>query len=158
MLQSSPLEDGKVLVAAGAGLALIDVREDGGKWSAAELWSTPKFRPSFSNFVLYDGYVYGFDDGVLACVSAKDGQRVWKSGRYGSGQLLVLADQGVIVLISEKGELALVPAKPEDPGDVFRFKAVEGKTWNHPTIAQDRLVVRNGTEMACYRLRLLKSP
>ena len=159
MLQSSPIEDGKVLVAAGAGLALIEIKEEGGKWSAAELWTTPKFRPSFSNYVYHDGHVYGFDEGVLACVDAKTGNRVWRKGRYGNGQLLVLADQGLLLILSEKGELSLADAKPQAPSDdVFRFQGVEGKTWNHPLVAQDRLIVRNGSEMACYRLRLLKSP
>ncbi|HVR85998.1 MAG TPA: PQQ-binding-like beta-propeller repeat protein [Planctomycetota bacterium] len=158
MLQSSPFEEGKVLVASGPGLALLEIREDGGKWSVAELWSTPKFRPSFSNFVHHDGHVYGVDEGVLACVDAKTGERRWRKGRYGSGQLILLADQGLLVLVSEQGELALLDAKPQEPEEVFRLKALDGKTWNHPAIAEDRLIVRNGTEMACYRLRILKSP
>jgi outer membrane protein assembly factor BamB len=158
MLQSSPLEDGKVLVASGTGLALLEIKEADGKWSAEERWSTPKFRPSFSNYVHHEGYVYGVDEGVLACVDAKTGERLWRKGRYGSGQLILLADQGLLVMISEKGELALIDAKPQEPGEVFRIQALEGKTWNHPAIAQDRLIVRNGTEMACYRLRTLKSP
>jgi outer membrane protein assembly factor BamB len=147
-----------VLVASGPGLALLEIKEEGGKWSAAELWSTPKFRPSFSNFVHHAGHVYGIDEGVLACVDAKTGERVWRKGRYGSGQLLLLADQGLILLISEKGELALIEAKPQEPGDVYRLQALIGKTWNHPAIAQDRLFVRNGIEMACFRLATLKSP
>jgi outer membrane protein assembly factor BamB len=158
MLQSSPVEEGKVLVTSGPGLALVEIREQGGAWSVSELWSTPKFRPSFSNFVHYEGHVYGVDEGVLACVDAKTGERLWRKGRIGSGQLILLADQGLLVVVSEKGELALVDAKPQEPGEVFRFQALEGKTWNHPAIAQDRLLVRNGAEMACYRLRILKSP
>jgi outer membrane protein assembly factor BamB len=88
----------------------------------------------------------------------KDGARVWKKGRYGSGQVLLLADQGLLVVLSEKGELSLVEARPQEPGDVARLPALEGKTWAHPAVAQDRLIVRNGSEMACYRLRLLKTP
>jgi outer membrane protein assembly factor BamB len=158
MLQSSALEDGKVLVACGPGLSLLEIKEEGGKWSATEKWTTPRFRPSFSNFVLHQGYVYGVDEGVLACVDVKTGKRVWRKGRYGSGQLILLADQDQLVVVSEKGELALVDAKPQEPGEVFRFQAIEGKTWNSPTVAQDRLIVRNGAEMACFRLRPLKSP
>src|SRR5882672_3723264 len=158
MLQSSPVDYTRVLVAAGQGLALLELKEEGGKWNAAELWSTAKFRPSFSNFVLHDGHVYGFDEGVLACVDLRTGERVWRKGRYGNGQLILLADQGLLILISEKGELALVEAKPQEPGEIVRIPSIEGKTWNHPAVAQDRIIVRNGTEMACYRLRPLKSP
>ena len=158
MLQSVQVEDGKVLVASGTGLALIELREEGGAWTVAEKWSAPRFQSSFSNFVLHEGYVYGLDQGALACVDAKSGARVWKKGRFGSGQLIVLADQGQLVVLSETGELALVDAKPSEPGDLFRFAAIEGKTWNSPTVAQNRLIVRNGVEMACFRLKALKSP
>ncbi len=153
MLQAGALDDHRVVVTDGAGLALLDLIEEGGKWSAAELWTTQKFRPYFCNFVLRDGHLYGLDDGVLACLDLKDGSRVWKKGRYGSGQVLLLADAGLLVVLSEKGELALVEARPQEPGDVVRVPALEGKTWAHPTVAQDRLIVRNGAEMACFRLR-----
>jgi len=29
---------------------------------------------------------------------------------------------------------------------------LDGKTWNHPVIAQRRLYIRNAEEMACYAL------
>jgi hypothetical protein len=64
-------------------------------------------------------HAFGFDDGVLTCVDLKTGERVWKKGRYGSGQILLLADQGLLLLLSEKGELALVPAEPQEPGEIF---------------------------------------
>lgn len=61
-------------------------------------------------------------------------------------------------MLSEKGELALIDARPQEPGEEFRFQAIEGKTWNHPVLAQDRLYVRSSVEMACYRLRPVKTP
>jgi outer membrane protein assembly factor BamB len=158
MLQAGALDDHRFIVANGTGIALLDLQEAGGKWSAAEIWATQKFRPYFCNFVLRDGHLYGLDDGVLACINLKDGTRVWKKGRYGSGQIVLLDEQGLLVVLSERGELALVEARPQEPGDVVRFPALKGKTWAHPTVAQDRLLVRNGEEMACYRLRLLKTP
>src|SRR4029077_4385017 len=76
----------------------------------------------------------------------------WKKGRYGGGQLLLLADQGILLVLTEKGEVVLVPATAEKPDELSRFAAIEGKTWNHPVIAEGKLFVRNGQEMACYEL------
>ena len=67
---------------------------------------------------------------------------------------MLLADQSVLLVISETGEAVLLAANPERHEELARFHAIEGKTWNHPVIAHGRMYVRNAEEMACYELRL----
>jgi outer membrane protein assembly factor BamB len=153
MLQPHALTDGSMLVSFGGGVILLAVREDSGKWVVEQKWNSKRLKPSFNDFVIHDGYVYGLDDGVLCCVDLKNGERIWKKGRYGGGQLLLLADAKLLLVLSEKGELALVPAEPKVPEEAVLFPAIEGKTWNHPTVAKDRIYVRNGNEMACFRVK-----
>jgi outer membrane protein assembly factor BamB len=100
------------------------------------------------------GYAFGFDGNILARIDLNDGRRTWKGGRYGNGQLLLLPEQDLLLAVSEEGELALVAAAADHFRESARFPAIEGKTWNHPVLVGDVLLVRNGQEMAAFRLSL----
>jgi outer membrane protein assembly factor BamB len=104
----------------------------------------------FTSSVLWEGHLYGLDESILVCLDAETGERKWKDGRYGYGQLL-LAD-GHLIILAGDGDLALVKATPERHMELARFPAIAGKTWNHPALAGGRLFVRNSAEMACFDL------
>jgi outer membrane protein assembly factor BamB len=123
-------------------------------WTAEERWTSTGLKPNFNDYVIHDDHVYGFDGAILACIDVKDGKRKWKGGRYGHGQLVLLRDQGLLLVVSEDGELALVRAVSDTFTELARFQAMEGKTWNHPVLVGDRLLVRNGNEMVAFRLSL----
>lgn len=154
IVQPAVIADGDVLiVASGAsGTRRLAVVNGPGGWVATERWTSNGLKPYFNDFVVHKGYAFGFDGRILACIDLKDGSRQWKGGRYGNGQLLLLADQDVLLVLSEDGEVALVKATPDQFTELARYKAIEGKTWNHPVLAGDTLLVRNGEEMAAFRL------
>jgi outer membrane protein assembly factor BamB len=154
-LQPLVIGENKVLVHLGLESAadLIDVAHNGDAWAATKVWTSKNLKSPFNDYVLHDGYIYGFDNTIFSCVDAKSGEKKWRKGRYGTGQVLLIADQGMLVVLSEKGKVALVAAKPDDLHELGSFQAIEGKTWNHPVIAQGKLYVRNSQEIACYDLR-----
>ena len=41
-----------------------------------------------------------------------------------------------------------------DGSELAVAPAIEGKTWNHPVLVEDLLLVRNAQEMAAFRLPL----
>jgi outer membrane protein assembly factor BamB len=105
----------------------------------------------FTSSVLRQGYIYGLDEAILACLDAATGELQWKGGRYGYGQILLAGDH--LLVLTEDGDVALVTATPERFDEVATFPAIEGKTWNHPIIVGGRLIVRNLREMAAFDLR-----
>ena len=159
IMQPAVTADGNLLITngdamGGVGMRRIAVTHGPAGWTAEERWTSAGLKPSFNDSVVHDGYVFGFDGGILACIDVKDGTRKWKGGRYGQGQLILLRDQGLLLVTSEEGELALVKAAPDQFTELAHFPALEGKTWNHPVLAGDRLLVRNGDEMVAFRLPL----
>lgn len=157
ILQPAATGDGGLLIttsdmAGGAGTRRLAVKPSPDGWSVEELWTSNGLRPYFNDLVVHNGHAFGFDNSILSCIDLQDGRRIWKGGRYGHGQLLLLADQDVLLVVTEDGDLALVSATPDQFIELAHVPAIEGKTWNHPVLVGDLLLVRNGQEMAAFRL------
>lgn len=154
IVQPAVTPDGDVLLAVAdqSGIRRLAVERGAGGWTVKERWTSNGLKPYFNDFVVHKGHAYGFDGSILSCINLEDGKRKWKGGRYGHGQMLLLADQDLLLVLSEDGEVALVRATADEFAELARFKAIEGKTWNHPVVAADVLLARNGEEMGAFRL------
>jgi len=141
----------------GTGCILLDVKKSGPSWSVTTRWTAVnKFKLKFNTGVCRDGFVYGLDEGILACLDLATGKVRWKSGRYKYGQ--VLLTENVLLVVSEDGDVALVDVSPTGSREIAKFHAIDGKTWNHPVISGNRLFVRNSEEAACFDLGTRTAP
>ena len=165
IMQPAVAGDGELVISVGDGLGGNGTRKiavkqgqngqnGSGGWTTEERWTSEDLNPNFTDFVFHKGYVYGFDWGTLTCIDAKDGKQKWKSPQHGYGQLVLLPDQDMLLMLSEKGELVLTKASPDQFTELARFPVLEGKTWNHPVLVGDVVLVRNDHEMAALRLPL----
>ena len=152
VVQPAVVPDGDLLFGSSRQDSALAVTRGPDGWNVAEGWTSNGLKPYFNDFVVHKGYAYGFDGAILAAVHLQDGMRAWKGGRYGQGQLVLLPDQDVLLVLSEEGELVLVRATPERFMEIARAPGITGKTWNHPVVVGDLLLVRNGEEMAAFRL------
>jgi outer membrane protein assembly factor BamB len=152
MIQPHQAASGELLISTEPGASQLKISRDGDQWRVSTQWEAETFRPGFSDFVIHGGYLFGLDNGILCCYDAATGKRVWKKGRYGHGQLVILADQSALLITSDQGEVILAAVSAEGHEVLGRFQAIEGKTWNSPVIAGGRLLLRNAEEMAAFEL------
>ena len=134
----------------GRGAAVIELTSPEPPFTVETVWQNTRMKNKFGSSVLYDGYLYGLDESILACIDPRTGAQMWKGGRYGYGQLLLAGDH--LIVLTERGELVLVRATPEGHEEVARSPGIEGKTWNMPALADGHLLIRNAREMAAFDL------
>jgi outer membrane protein assembly factor BamB len=128
----------------------VKVRREGEAWQpVADVWEG-QFYPCFNDYVRQGDFLYGLEGGRMVCIDANTGERRWKDGRYGAGQILLAGDR--LVVLAESGRLALVNPNPEGRQELRSLPALSDKTWNHPVIATGKLFIRNAREMVCYEL------
>jgi outer membrane protein assembly factor BamB len=136
----------------GTGAVVIELTKNAERFAVREVWRNIRMKNRQSSSVLHEGFIYGLDEGILACVDAETGALKWKGGRYGHGQVLLAG--GNLVTTTEEGELVLVAASPDQHRELARVPAIEGQTWNVPALAGGILLVRNTQEMAAFDLRV----
>ena len=133
------------------GGGVLEITRQDGVFRATQVWHSTKLRSKVSSSVYHEGHLYGLNKDVLVCLDAETGERRWNGSRYGFGSLL-LVDHHLLVL-SERGELALVRASPASFEELGRIRIFTNRTWNTFIVVDGRLLARNHKEMACYTLR-----
>jgi outer membrane protein assembly factor BamB len=152
ILQPALLDNGDLLFSAeNKSIRRVAVENAPEGYTVKELWNSSEIKVNFNDFVIHKGYGYSFDGPSIACIDLKDGRRLWRGARY-RGFILLLADQDLLLILTEKGELALVKADSNKFTELSLIPAINGKTWNHPVLVGNILIVRNAQEMAAFRL------
>jgi outer membrane protein assembly factor BamB len=143
----------KVYISTGydTGAAVLKLTGGKEKPSFQELWKSNVSQNHFNSSVLHDGHIYGFDQSILQCIEANTGKEKWKEGGFGKGSLILA--EGNLIVLGERGQLALVEATPSAYREKSRVDgAIEGKTWTAPALANGKLYLRNEKEMICMDL------
>jgi len=155
VVQPAVVDDGAavLLVTVDGGTRKIAVSTDAsGGWTTGEVWTSRSLKSYYNDLVLHRGTAFGFDRNILAAMDVETGDRVWKGGRYGNGQVLLVPGQDLLIVLSEQGELVLVRATTDGFDEIARMEVLNGKTWNHPIVVDGVIYLRNSEEAAAFRL------
>ncbi len=127
------------------GAARFDLTVDGNNVQGKQRWFTRRMKNKMSTSVYLDGFIYGLDGKILKCIDAGSGEEKWKTRGFGEGTLI--AGNGYLFVLSDRGVLALVEATPEDYKPVAEAKVLNGLSWTAPSLAAGRLYLRNQKEI-----------
>ncbi len=143
----------KIFVSSGydVGAAVFQIKKQGDTVESVEVWRSRVMKNQFNSSVLVDGFLYGFDGSTLKCVEAATGSERWKQRGFEKGSL-IYAD-GHLIVLSERGVLALVEATPESYKEKARTEVFKTKTWTMPTLADGRLYLRSEKQLVVLDLR-----
>jgi outer membrane protein assembly factor BamB len=128
-----------------SGGQLLQVVSRGGRPAVEPLWQNRMMKNHFNSSVFVAGHLYGFDDSTLKCIEPLSATERWRQRGFGKGSLL--AADGHLWVLSDRGELALVAVAPGAYQERGRAQVLTGKTWTVPTLAGKRLYVRSESEL-----------
>ena len=121
----------------------------GKTYSIETAWKSKNLKSKFSNPVLKDGFIYGFNENSFTCLDASDGQLKWRGNKYGYGRVLLAGDK--LVILGSTGALSVVEANPEKFVETYSGQLLgEARCWNGPALVGGYLLARNGSEIACF--------
>lgn len=150
----TPLVEGdRVYITAGynAGCRLFEVGGRGDEVTG-EVFENKLMKNKHDGFVLVDGHIYGYSDGVgWVCQNWDTGELVWRErSKLGKGSV-AYADGRLYCLEEDTGTVALVEATPEGWSEHGRFelepqseqRSARGRIWVHPVISGGKLFLRD---------------
>jgi len=154
----SPIVRGnRVFVSAAydAGAALVEL---GGAPEPTVVWASRSMRNKVSGCTLWQGYVYGFDEALLKCISFEDGTEKWRVRGLGMGAVAVAG--GRLVVITSRGELIVAEATPEEFRELSRKKVLDGGVfWTTPVLLGGLIYCRSSLgDLVCLDHRAAPAP
>lgn len=152
----TPIIDGDHVFASssyGTGGGLAQIENKGDVQEATEVYFQKKMTCHYGGMVKVGDCVYSNADGPLVCMDFKTGEIRWQARTVGKGS--IIAADGMLYLVSEGHELALVEANPEKyiPHGRFKSPAAKAAVLAHPAIADGKLFVRAQETLTAYDLR-----
>jgi outer membrane protein assembly factor BamB len=138
-----------IFISSGYNRGAALLRIDGGKPQV--VWENRSMRNQHNNSVLLDGALYGFDgdsNSDLKSVDLKTGKVNWSERGLGKGSLM--AADGKLIILSERGELVIADADPTAFRPLVRAQVLGGRCWTQPVLSHGRIYCRNAAgDLVC---------
>jgi outer membrane protein assembly factor BamB len=146
----------KIFISGGygtiTGATTVQVKWHKEQYVANNLWFSNEMNNLVNSSVILKNHIYGFDDKFLKCLDVLTGEEKWKIPGYGRGSLIAV--DGHLIVLGERGKLALVEATPASYKEVSSTQIFNSKKcWTSPSLADGKLYLRNHDELVCFDIK-----
>lgn len=145
----------------GSALLKVEVKGDGVRLAQVYARLGRAFQTHHSTAVFKDRYLFGYtgmlDSARLKCVAFDTGKEKddWDATGMGTGSGTIVLTEKHLIIQTQKGDLALVEATPEEFRLVVKLPRVlsGNNNWATPTLLDGRLYLRDDQKVLCYDVR-----
>jgi outer membrane protein assembly factor BamB len=133
------------------------IQSNGESWTVRKLWRNRAVSLFMSSPVLVGKQLIGFShlrSGQLFGLDPSDGEVLWR-GEPRSGEHASLISWGNEVLVfQEDGSLVVGKVSREGMLSQRRYRLGSSPMWGHPAIVNGQIIIKNGSHLKVYRLRV----
>jgi outer membrane protein assembly factor BamB len=143
------------------GAVAVQIVQNGATQAAVQLWAKSDFMNHWATPVCYQGALFGPfvpDDHTaeFRCIDLLSGEQRWSVPNFGRGGTLLVGTN--LLIITERGDLVLAEANPNQYVELQRFTAIPGfdgfrnKCWNALALSDGQIYVRSTAYAARFDL------
>ena len=137
------------------GVVAWRLEKSGASWAARELWNQPDVYLGMSSPVIAEGQLVGLSylrQGQLFGLDPASGEVLWRfEPRWGDYASLISWD-GAVMVFRQDGSLIVGAVSRDRFREIRRYRLWSGRSWAHPALVGDRILVRSGDKLIAYRL------
>lgn len=116
------------------------------------VWENRNMKNHFNTCVQVGNALYGNDENTLRCIDLATGDERWNMRGMGKGGLI--AADGKLIVLTERGELVLIRAASDKMTELARAKVMTGTCWTHPVLADGVIYCRSQEgSLVAFRLK-----
>jgi outer membrane protein assembly factor BamB len=151
----TPIVYGDTIVISGLekGVTAFKPIKRGAQWTTENVWETREVGLYMTNGVIVRDRLFGLshrNSGQFFALDAKSGKTIWTSPPRQASNAAILFAGDVLFMLKDDGELLVADATAASFAPVKRYTVADSATWAQPTIAGNRMFVKDTASLALW--------
>ncbi|MDE2904871.1 MAG: PQQ-binding-like beta-propeller repeat protein, partial [Acidobacteriota bacterium] len=139
----------------GNGVTAFRVTEGAAGWTTEDVWHTDEVSLHMANPVVNDGVLFGLshlNSGQYFALDLDTGEVLWTSAPRQADHASIQRAGSTIFSLEDDAELLVLEHSRTEFNPLRRYDVADSETWTQPTLAGDRLYIKDVSTLALWRI------